>query len=203
MPFPDPEGRIRHLADLMHRAEDGNGDPITAGWVLSTDGTNVVGWVDPATLDAGGPDVTLVVVAATGAAETVDCSVARTYDLTLTANCTLTLTGAVNAEAHFLTLLLRQDGTGSRTVTWPASVEWPDDTAPTLATAANAVDTVTLLTVDGGTTWYGFPIGGGGGLDADEVRDVGHWEVIVSGTAPPVAVTNEAEDDWVYGWVAG
>lgn len=35
-------------------------------------------------------------------------------------------------------------------------------------------------------------IGGGGG---------GHYEVIVSGSAPPVAVTNEAEDDWLYGWV--
>jgi hypothetical protein len=29
----------------------------------------------------------------------------------------------------------------------------------------------------------------------------GHYEVIVSGTAPPVAVTNMAEDDWVYGFV--
>lgn len=29
----------------------------------------------------------------------------------------------------------------------------------------------------------------------------GHYEVIVSGTAPPVAVTNVAEDDWVYGFV--
>lgn len=29
----------------------------------------------------------------------------------------------------------------------------------------------------------------------------GHYEVIVSGSAPPVAVTNVAEDDWVYGFV--
>lgn len=28
-----------------------------------------------------------------------------------------------------------------------------------------------------------------------------YYEVIVSGSAPPVAVTNEAEDDWVYGLV--
>ena len=31
---------------------------------------------------------------------------------------------------------------------------------------------------------------------------VGHYEVIVAGTAPPVAVTNVAEDDWLYGFVA-
>lgn len=36
-----------------------------------------------------------------------------------------------------------------------------------------------------------------------DIRDSGIWEVIVSGTAPPVAVTNEDEDDWVYGWVSG
>lgn len=29
----------------------------------------------------------------------------------------------------------------------------------------------------------------------------GHYEVIVSGTGPPVAVTNVAEDDWLYGFV--
>lgn len=39
-------------------------------------------------------------------------------------------------------------------------------------------------------------------VNVDE-QAAGHWEVIVSGTAPPVAVTNEAADDWVYGWVSG
>ena len=36
-----------------------------------------------------------------------------------------------------------------------------------------------------------------------EAQTVGHWETIVSGTAPPVAVTKEAADDWLVGWVAG
>jgi hypothetical protein len=36
---------------------------------------------------------------------------------------------------------------------------------------------------------------------ADEIAAAGHYEVIVSGTAPPVAVTNVAEDDWLYGFV--
>lgn len=39
-------------------------------------------------------------------------------------------------------------------------------------------------------------------LGADAVQNAGRWEVVVSGTAPPVATTNEAEDDWVYGWVS-
>lgn len=36
-----------------------------------------------------------------------------------------------------------------------------------------------------------------------QVRDAGRWEVVVSGTAPPVAVSNPDDDDWVYGWVSG
>jgi hypothetical protein len=35
------------------------------------------------------------------------------------------------------------------------------------------------------------------------VRDAGHWEVVVSGSAPPVAVSTPSDDDWVYAWVPG
>lgn len=49
MPFPDPEGRIRHAMDVMHRAETGDNppEPIPEGWVVSTDGAGLVGWVPP------------------------------------------------------------------------------------------------------------------------------------------------------------
>jgi len=124
-------------------------------------------------LSASGNDTSLVTVAATGATETVDVSVARTYDLTLDTNCTLTLTGAVNAEAWFLTLLLRQDATGSRLVTWPGSVVWPNAVTPTLATAASSVDVFELFTVDGGTVWFGFPTAGAAAAAALTVKDEG------------------------------
>lgn len=39
-------------------------------------------------------------------------------------------------------------------------------------------------------------------VDTADVRDAGRWEVVVDGS-PPTAVTNEAEDDWVYGWISG
>jgi hypothetical protein len=42
---------------------------------------------------------------------------------------------------------------GSQTVTWPASVDWPDATAPTLTAAG--VDKLVFETSDGGTTWLG------------------------------------------------
>jgi hypothetical protein len=113
-----------------------------------------------ATVTAGGGE-TISTVAATGATETADATTANIFDWTLTANCTITLTGATAAVGCGITLILRQDGTGSRTVTWPGSVVWPNGTAPTLATAAAAVNVVALFTTDGGTVWYGFHVTGG------------------------------------------
>lgn len=40
----------------------------------------------------------------------------------------------------FISLLIIQDGTGSRTVTWNAAFEFPSDTAPTLTTTADLGD---------------------------------------------------------------
>lgn len=40
---------------------------------------------------------------------------------------------------------LKQDATGSRTVTWPSNILWAGGSAPTLTTAANKVDIVTLV----------------------------------------------------------
>ncbi len=50
-------------------------------------------------------------------------------------------------------LMLIQDGTGSRTATWPATVKWPAATAPTLTTAANAIDIIAFYY--DGTNYYG------------------------------------------------
>lgn len=96
-------------------------------------------------------------------AHDIDYGLAPTHDLTLTGNATFTLSGAITGQATDLRILLRQDGTGSRTVTWPGSVEWAGGVAPTLQTAANALDTIGLLTVDDGTTWLGYHADGGGG----------------------------------------
>lgn len=46
---------------------------------------------------------------------------------------------------------------GSQTVNWPASVDWAGGSAPTLTAAG--VDILEFVTVDGGTTWYGFIAG--------------------------------------------
>ena len=66
-------------------------------------------------------------------------------------NETFTFT-APTKPGNFL-LMLVQDGTGSRTATWPATVKWPSGTAPTLSTAAASIDIVSFYY--DGTNYFG------------------------------------------------
>ena len=90
-----------------------------------------------------------------GAAKTLDLANGNVQKLTLTANCTITLTSPSSGAMRSLTLLVFQDGTGSRTITWPGSVKWGNAGAPVLTITAAKMDMVSLFTVDGGTNWYG------------------------------------------------
>jgi len=85
----------------------------------------------------------------------------RTIDLTLGNSITATITtGTVTwtfsnptATDEGCGFTLVQTNGGSQTVNWPASVDWPAGTAPTLT--ASGVDVLTFWTVDGGTIWHG------------------------------------------------
>ena len=90
-----------------------------------------------------------------GASKTIDLADGNVQKLTLTAGCTITLTSPASGAMRSLTLLVFQDGTGSRTITWPGSVSWGASGAPTLTLTASKMDIISLFTVDGGTTWYG------------------------------------------------
>lgn len=101
------------------------------------------------------------VVAASGTARTLNVSSGgSTKDVTVNGNCTFTFTGALADEVSVLELVLRQDTTGSRLATWPASVKWAGG-APTLSTAAGSADRLVFVTYDGGGTWFGDLIGKG------------------------------------------
>jgi len=71
--------------------------------------------------------------------------------LTLNGNKTITFANA--ATGHKLILVLAQDATGSRTVTWPAGTKWEGGTAPVLSSAGGAVDIVAFIS--DGTSFYG------------------------------------------------
>lgn len=90
-----------------------------------------------------------------GAAVTLNVANGNVQKVTLTANTTVTLTSPASGAMRSLTLLVFQDATGSRTITWPGTVKWGNAGAPTLTTTASKMDMISLFTVDGGTNWYG------------------------------------------------
>lgn len=143
----------------LHVHEHGN---LSVSDTHHHDTTQVEGLSDGTFLTAtDGEQHVVNTVASSGTTETLDLATGNIHDVTLTDNCTFTFAGATNGVGCYLTLILRQDSTGGRTVTWPASVAWPDATAPTLSTAANDVSILSFLTRDGGVTWFGAFQGGG------------------------------------------
>jgi len=70
--------------------------------------------------------------------------------LTLTGSATITMPTATAGRSFIL--LLKQDATGSRTVTW-STVAWPAGTAPTITATASKQDIFSF--VADGTNWYG------------------------------------------------
>ncbi len=90
-------------------------------------------------------------VAVSGATTTVDFSLGDIVTLTLGASTTLTLSNPITGLFYFIKAV--QDATGSRTITWPATVKWSGGTAPTLTTTASKTDIITLWW--DGTNYFG------------------------------------------------
>ena len=91
------------------------------------------------------------VTANTGTAYTISLANGTFQILTLTGNCTFTFPTATAGQSFMM--FLKQDATGSRTVTWPAAVKWPNSVAPTITATASKGDKF-VFTADG-TNWLG------------------------------------------------
>ena len=90
------------------------------------------------------------VATAMGALE-VDCNTSNYFTKTISGNSTFTFANpAASGQATAFTLELTHS---SGTVTWPASVKWNADTAPTLTTGKTHL--FMFVTDDGGTRWRG------------------------------------------------
>lgn len=96
---------------------------------------------------------TVKTVTESGEALTVKLAEGTEWDITLTKNCVLTLPTPEKGKSFALTL--RQDGTGGRTVTWPASTRWSGGVYPLFSTAKESVDVVSFACVDG-EHWLGY-----------------------------------------------
>ena len=91
----------------------------------------------------------------TGTSTTLNLVNGNVFTATLTGNCTFTFTTGVTSGAASFTLILANDATAGRSITWPVSVKWPNNTIPVRTTTANATDIWSLFTPNNGITWYG------------------------------------------------
>lgn len=122
---------------------------------LQTNGT------DALTLAAGkviNPAVTnyteTVFTANSGTAITLALTNGTFQIITLTGNATVTMPTAAAGKSFIL--MLRQDATGSRSVTW-STVNWAGSTTPTITGTASRQDMYSFFS--DGTRWYGVTVG--------------------------------------------
>lgn len=98
----------------------------------------------------------------TGTSQTLAETNGNVQTWTMNGNCTFTMPSGSGLQAGTsLTLILTQDGTGSRTGAF-TGVKWAGGTAPTLTTTATTgIDVLTFITFNGGSSpvWYGFVAG--------------------------------------------
>lgn len=88
----------------------------------------------------------------------LDLTDGNSFVTTLTENITtVTLSNppATGIYGQFVWKIIQDGGGGAFTVTFPVSVLWPGGTAPTITVTNDAIDEVTLRTIDAGTEWRG------------------------------------------------
>ena len=123
-----------------------------ASGIVTSDANGVVSF-DNGTID----EVTSVTSSSNAA--TINLRDGNVFEHDLTENVTYTFSNpAASGRASAFVLKIIQDSS-ARTITWPGSVDWAAATAPTLTTTNNGVDVFVFLTIDGGTTYYGFTAG--------------------------------------------
>ena len=74
--------------------------------------------------------------------------------ITLTGNATITMPTATSGKSFIM--YLKQDATGSRTVTW-STVKWAGGTAPTITSTASRQDILSFFA--DGSSWFGVVVG--------------------------------------------
>ena len=140
------EAYFAHAGNWVQLAQvDSSGDASFAGTVKAT-----------------AYEETSVTVTSSTGSSILDCTLANVFRHVLTENTTFVfaIPSGDPTDAFGFTLAIKQDaGASGYTVTWPASVMWPNATAPTLSATANAEDQFVFYTHDNGSSWYGF-VGG-------------------------------------------
>ena len=111
---------------------------LAAGAAVANLGFTPPNPANPSSLVAAYTPASAVTFNAT--AMTLNCDASNVFTTVLTANVTVAPTLSSPNDGQTINWRLKQDATGSRTMTWPAAFDWPGGTVPTLTTTANAVD---------------------------------------------------------------
>ncbi len=92
--------------------------------------------------------------------QTIGLTLGNIQTYTVNGNCTFTMpSGLTSSKGISFTVILTDSG-GPRNITF-TGVLWSGGTDPTAMSAASAIDIYSFLTINGGTTWYGFKGGTG------------------------------------------
>jgi hypothetical protein len=133
------------------------GNGTSAFTAVTAPSGTIVGTTDTQTLSAKtltNPTVTNYVETPYSATPTstitLDLANGTVQIITLGGNVTITMPTATSGKSFVM--LLKQDGTGSRTVTW-STVKWAGGTAPTITSTASRLDLLSFFA--DGTNWYG------------------------------------------------
>lgn len=113
----------------------------------------------------GGVRHGMVTVGNAGSSSTISLAYGNVVRYTLnSATCAFTFPTVTDVQAgatptvfaHEFWLVLQQDTTGSRLVTWPSGkIKWPGGTVPTLSTGVGKIDVFRFMSPDMGTSWFG------------------------------------------------
>jgi len=152
-------------------------------------------------LDVSGAMYSRLVTVTDAASTTVDWNQGNVQSITLTTGDTHLTFANAQAGGEYK-LIINQDSTGGRTITWPSSVTWAGGIAPALTADANGTDvvsfiyqgtkylgsaklnfgtgaSVSVLAVGGGGGGSGGGGGGGGVVTATTPVEIGTYSIVV------------------------
>ena len=142
-----------HSASATYTVKLPNTLGLTNASALVTSDANGVVSFDNGTIEES------TAITSSSNAATINLRDGNVFTHTLSENVTYTFSNpAASGRASAFILKVTQDSS-ARTITWPGSVDWASATAPTITATNAGVDVFGFLTVDGGTTYYGFTLG--------------------------------------------
>ena len=105
---------------------------------------------------AASPGAPVTIVSASGSAQELDCRGGIVaYDVTETANCTYSMSGAVAGVECLITLTRWSDGVS--TPIFPSNLLWANGLQPFFAAKAGRCDVIVFRSTDGGVRWQAMP----------------------------------------------